>query len=255
MSENNNINEWESKTSCEFYIGDQMFHRNAELFLKNFPKLKEDITNALTQNLDSIEHSKRKKNGREYKGLTADSINKALKKSLKNISDLKFEVKYKDGVLFDSPKIEGFDFALFDEEFNLVNFRNYCFGKKSIFEGVEEWTNELDKRADWKATADNLDLLDLTINAGVDLPAIKKVPTIIGEVQFANWALAYYDMFKVLHLDNLTDLDLLIYITGTGDLNNYLSDSIVNYKGMESIIIEHNSIIKVPIWLIGLDVK
>ena len=249
------MNDWISKTSCQFYIADQMFHRNAELFLKSFPTLREDITNALTQNLGGIKHSIREKNKLYYKGLTAGSINIALKKSLKSINNLKFEVEYKDGVLFDSPKTGGFDFAMFDEEFNIVNFRNYCFGKKAVFQGIEEWTNELDKRADWKASADILNLPDSSENAGIDLPTIKKIPTIIGEVQFANWALAYYDMFKVLHLDNLADLDLLIYITATEDLNNYLSDGNVNFKRMENIILEYSSILKVPIWLIGLDVK
>ena len=250
-----NIEDWKSRTNREFYISDQMFHRNAELFLKNFPTLEEDIKNALTQNLGGIKHSARTKNKRIVKGLTADSINKALKTSLKSIDDLKFEVKYNDGVLFDSPKIGGFDFALFDEEFNIVNFRNYCFGKKVAFEGYEEWTKELDKRADWKATADNMNLSNHDQYDGIDLPNVKKRPTIIGEVQFANWALAYYDLFKVLHLDNLADLDLLIYITATGDLNDYLSDGNVNYLNMTQIIQEHSSILKVPIWLIGIDVK
>ncbi|MDS9471938.1 hypothetical protein [Sporosarcina pasteurii] len=247
--------EWITNTNCEFYIANEMFHRNAELFLKSYPNLKVDITDRLTQKLEGVNHSIRKKNKRKHKGLTADSVNKVIKDSLKAISNLKFEVEYKDGVLFDSPKTGGFDFALFDEDFNIVNFRNYCFGKKAVFQGIDEWTNELDKRVDWKSAADRLNLPDLTKNAGIDLPIIKKVPTVIGEVQFGNWALAYYDMFKVLHLDNLADLDLLIYITGTGELDSYLSDGNVNYQSMEHIINEYSSILKVPIWLIGLDVK
>lgn len=247
--------EWESKTSCEFYIASEIFHRNAELFLNSYPNLKEDITNRLTQRLGGVVHSIRKKRKLSYRGLTADSVNKVIKDSLKEISNLKFEVEYKDGVLFDSPKTGGFDFALFDEDFNIVNFRNYCFGKKAIFEGIDEWTNELDKRTDWENAAKRLNLPDLTENEGIDLPIIKKVPTVIGEVQFGNWALAYYDMFKVLHLDNLADLDLLIYITGTGELNSYLSDGNVNYQNMVDIINEYSSILKVPIWLIGLDIK
>jgi hypothetical protein len=250
-----NLDNWKSRNECEIYISEQMFHRNAEFFLKNFPGLKNDITNALTQNLKGIKHSLRTKNKRIVKGITADSVNKALKTSLKSIESLKFEVKYKDGVLFDSPKIGGFDFALFDEEFNIINFRNYCFGKKVAFEGYEEWIRELNKRADWKALVDNMNLSYHDELDGIDLPNVKKRPTIIGEVQFANWALAYYDLFKVLHLDNLADLDLLIYITATGDLNNYLSDGNVNYLNMAQIIQEHSSILKVPIWLIGIDVK
>lgn len=247
--------EWLSKNSADFFIAEEIFHRNAELFLNNYPSLKTDITKSLTQNLEGVNHSIRKKSTIEYKGLTATSVNKVIKNSLKKVSNLKFEVEYKDGVLFDSPKTGGFDFALFDEESNILNFRNYCLGKKAVFEGTTEWINELDKRADWKRTADRLNLHDTTEDVGIDLPVIKKAPTVIGEVQFGNWALAYYDMFKVLHLDNLADLDLLIYITATGELNSYLSDGNVNYQNMTDIIAEYSSILKVPIWLIGLDVK
>lgn len=175
--------------------------------------------------------------------------------SLKTISDIKFEVEYKDGVLFDSPKIGGFDFAMFDEKYNITNFRNYCFGRKAIFQGDKVWETELNDRVDWKSIAEDLGLPAMSEKEGMDLPTLKMSPTIIGEIQFANWALAYYDMFKVLHLDNLAGLDLFIYITATGDLNNYLSESNVNFTKVENILNKYSSILKVPIWLIGIDVK
>lgn len=255
MTTDYNFNDWIAKTEGEFFISEELFYRNAELFLQNFPELKNDIKKVLNKEMQGLKHSTRRKKGKLYKGMTADSINASIKNSLQEINNLKFEVEYKDGVLFDSPKTGGFDFALFDDEFNIINFRNYCLGKKAIFQGMEEWVSELEKRTDWKDTANRLELVNTDEYEGIDLQAVKKTPTIIGEVQFGNWALAYYDMFKVLHLDNLADLDLLIYITATGNLNSYLSDGNVNYKKMENIINEYSSILKVPIWLIGLDVK
>ena len=152
------IEAWLARESCEFYIAGETLHRNAELFLKNFPDLKVEVVKALSQNLNNIEHSVSQSSNKKhyYKRLTAGSINSALKDSFKTINDVKFEVEYRDGVLFDSPQIEGFDFALFDEEVNrnIVNFRNYCFGQKSIFQG-EEWDIELQKRPDWRAYADS----------------------------------------------------------------------------------------------------
>lgn len=248
------IKSWEAKKNAQFYIAKELFHRNAELFLKNFPELRTDITNALTQNLNPIVHKIYTKKGVNYKRVTATSINSTLRGSLKTIEDIKFEVEYKEGILFDSPKTGGFDFSIFDEELNIVNFRNYCFGERASFQGDLEWTQELDKRADWQSYADNLELPNLQ-KRGSNIIFPKNKPTVIGEIQLGNWALAYYDMFKVLHLDNLVDLDLFVYITATGNLNEYLSDGIVNYNRMESIIREYSSILKVPIWLIGIDVK
>ncbi|WP_339252948.1 BglII/BstYI family type II restriction endonuclease [Sporosarcina sp. FSL W8-0480] len=254
------MKEWKKRKSSRFFIADEIYHRNAELFLKSFPNIKSDIVHAFSQELHKIEHkvskSPKKKTGKiEYfKRVTARSINSSLKDSLKSIHSIKFEVEYREGVLFDSPQTGGFDFAVFDEEKNIVNFRNYCFGRKPVHNGHIEWENELNKRADWNEIADRLNLPN-TKMIGTDIAHLKASPTVIGEIQLGNWSLAYYDMFKVLHLDNLADLDLLIYVTPTGNLNHYLSDGIVNYSLMQNILNKYSSILKVPIWLIGIDVE
>lgn len=248
---------WKIKKTTNFFIAKETYHRNAELFLKSFPNIKSGITDAFTQELSGIVHtvSDKKKTGKVeyYKRLTAGSVNASLKSSLKNVHSIKFEVEYREGVLFDSPQTGGFDFAIFDEERNIVDFRNYCFGRKPIHNGKIEWENELQKRPDWSMIAKHLKLPNLDL-IGTDITHLKASPTVIGEIQLGNWSLAYYDMFKVLHLDNLADLDLLVYVTPTGNLNHYLSDGIVNYSLMKSILNKYNSILKVPIWLIGLDV-
>lgn len=249
------LEKWTNTTSSHIYIAQQKFHRNAELFLENYPNFKNSLESCLNKEFFGLCYSIRNKKGVKSQGITANSLNKELRDSLKQIDSLKFEVESKNGVLFDSDKTGGFDFALFDENFNLMNFYNHCLGKNAHIHGIEEWMAELDKRPDWQTLANQLDLLNFEDLIGNDIPTEKKHPTIIGEIQFANWALAYYDLFKVLHLDNLMDLDLLVYITATGNLNSCLSDGIVNYLDMENIINKYSSILKVPIWLIGIDIK
>lgn len=246
-------NEWESREESKFFISNSYFHRNAQLFLKNYADEKSSVEEAINQSL-KVKHKIQLKNGRLYRRLTAGSVNVSLKKSFNRIEGIKFEVEYKEGVIFDSPKIGGFDFALFDETLNLYNFHNFCFGRNAVIDGFERWERELGKRDEWKEIAEKNNLPRLSMR-GIDLLGNKNKPTIIGEIQFGNWALAFYDMFKVLHLDNLADLDLLVYITATGDLQEFLSEGIVNYDSTLEIITKYSSILKVPIWLIGIDIE
>ncbi|MDM5036140.1 hypothetical protein P4K71_09065 [Bacillus cereus] len=88
--------------------------------------------------------------------MTADSLNKALKLSFSSIEGLKFEVECEEGVLYDSPKTGGFDFAIFDNQYNLVNFRNFCFGRRAIYDGESEWSKQLKNRKEWRDIAEKL---------------------------------------------------------------------------------------------------
>ncbi|QBP92624.1 hypothetical protein E1A90_16570 [Bacillus mycoides] len=80
-------------------------------------------------------------------------------------------------------------------------------------------------------------------------------PTILGEIQFGNWALAHRDILKVISTQKETDVDLFIYITATGDLSKALSSSTVNFKNMESLLNEFKNVLSMPVWLIGIDFK
>ncbi|QTM98452.1 hypothetical protein ERJ70_03575 [Sediminibacillus dalangtanensis] len=250
----NKINDWKSRKNGKLFISNEKFHRNAELFLSNFPDLKNQVSLSLTKEVENIKYYVTKKNNKFFKRIKADSLNKSIKNNLSRISDIKFEVEYKEGTLLDSPKTGGFDFALYDEEHNLVNFRNYCFGRRAVYNGQEVWDNELLKREEWADIANRLNLLNNN-QKGEDITHPKYKPTIIGEVQFGNWGLLSYDLLKVLHLDNLVDLDLLIYVTASGELNQEISDGTVNYYKAEEIIDKYSNILKVPIWLLGVDIR
>ena len=85
--------------------------------------------------------------------------------------------------------------------------------------------------------------------------ADRKAPLVLGEIQFGNWGLFYYDMFKVLKADAYTNINLMVYVTPTGELTEHLSEGIVTFENARSEIESSAAILKIPIWLIGIDVK
>lgn len=142
------IEKWTSQSIGYVNISNQKFHRNAELFLKNFPEIHKSIIENIEKKLENLNFkiSKDKNKDLYYKRVGATSLNKSLKYNFKGYMGMRFEVEYKEGIMFDSPKTGGFDFALYDEEFNVTNFRNYCFGRKAIFQGKETWNKEVSKK-------------------------------------------------------------------------------------------------------------
>ncbi len=249
---------WNNKTEGRLVLHpeNQIFFRHADLFLKNFEEIKLNILKALEIELTDIKHfsdkTSTKKTTYYKRRITADSLNKSLKDNMRcNIPNIKFEVEFKEGIFYDTPKTGGFDFGLFDETYNLINFRNYCFGRRSIYDGQKRWEDELLKRIDWNQIANNYDLD--SYETGVDITYNKKIPTIIGEVQFGNWALVYYDILKTIQMEQTFEIDLLIYITAAGNLKKMISDGTVNLQVIDNALEEFKSIIKFPIWVIGVD--
>lgn len=58
---------------------------------------------------------------------------------------------------------------------------------------------------------------------------------IIGEIQFGNWALLYYDLFKISQSMKRISGDILyIYIVAKGKLRTYLSEGIVEILDSDS---------------------
>lgn len=236
----------------------QVFFRHADLFLRRHNNIYEQILETLQIELKGLEFSTEKrqyKDGIRYaRRIKADSLNTSIRDNFKiNIPEMKYEVDFKEGVFYDSTKIGGFDFALFDELYNLVNFRNYCFGRRAIFDGKSRWNRELFKRADWRKLADVHELESIT--EGIDMDYPKNEPTIIGEIQFGNWALLYYDLLKTIQIEQLVDMDFLVYITASGNLSKYISDGTVNFDKTRKDLEDIESLIKFPIWLIGVDFK
>ncbi|HDR7437547.1 MULTISPECIES: BglII/BstYI family type II restriction endonuclease [unclassified Bacillus (in: firmicutes)] len=245
------IKDGKSEDTAEFFIAEMLFHRHSDSFLDKYNHIKEDIEQAISKRMGEL---KFKVSEQEKKRLEAGSLNKALKSSLRSVEGLKFEVECKEGVLYDSPKTGGFDFAIFDNQYNVVNFRNFCFGRRAIYDGEAEWGRQLQNREEWKDVAETLELPEMK-RRGEDLYHKKAQPTVVGEIQFGNWGLGYYDIIKVIHLEESLEVDLLIYITATGKLQKYLSKSIVTFNRMKKTLEQYGGIVKVPVWLIGLDIR
>ncbi|MDM5036141.1 BglII/BstYI family type II restriction endonuclease [Bacillus cereus] len=62
-------------------------------------------------------------------------------------------------------------------------------------------------------------------------------------------------MSKVVHLEESLEVDLLIYITATDNLEKYLSEGIVTFNKMKKTLEQYGSIVKIPVWLIGIDFR
>ena len=88
---------------------------------------------------------------------------------------------------------------------------------------------------------------------GIDIEYPKTTPTIVGEIQFANWALVYYDLRKTIQMEQFFDIDFLVYITAAGNLSRYISDGTVNFERTKEALEEFRNLVKFPVWLIGVD--
>jgi len=134
-----------------------------------------------------------------------------------------------------------------------VNFRNLCFGRRAIFKGKELWEEELSNNPSWKYLSDDLNLNNASI--GHDTYFKKQIPTVLGEIQFGNWALVYRDILKVIQVERDEDVDLFVYITASGNLANAISSGTVNFSKTKNIFDQYKNILSMQIWLIGLDVR
>lgn len=243
---------WNERTTGQLKIVEQEFFRNGNLFLKDNPNLKDEIENILNGPITNQKFKSKTKDDKIAVRLGATALNTGIRKRLKNSTlEFKYEVTFDEGVFYDSNGTKGFDFALIDEKYNVGNFRNLCFGRRAIVDGEKLWTEEMKKKKSWAATNIQID----EVNRGRDLKYKKEKPTILGEIQFGNWALLYRDVLKVIKIEQEEDVNLFIYITAAGNLEKYISDSTVNYKSAKKVFEENKGILSMPIWLIGVDIE
>lgn len=248
---------WALSDSCELRVAEETFFRNSDLFLKNQKDIKNEISSIInkevTNQVLSVQIKTIRKEETFIKRINATKLNIGIRANFKKSRlNFRYEVTHNEGVFYDSNRSRGFDFSLIDETYNLVNFRNYCYGRRAIHNGPDKWKEELSKRKDWSYLSEQL-FSDSEV--GLDLKVKKINPTILGEIQFGNWALAHRDILKVISTQKETDVDLFIYITATGDLSKALSSSTVNFKNMESLLNEFKNVLSMPVWLIGIDLK
>lgn len=185
-------------------------------------------------------------------------LNKSLRNLLAKDSQILFEVYNKDGVFYTSNSKSGFDFAYLDKTYNLIQLWNLCFGRRCLYDGQNHWNKALNDNDFIILENESLnnDYFNLkSFQAGRDINFTKSKLTILGELQFGNWGLAYRDLFKLLQSDANSGVDLFVYVTAHNNLLSYASDNIVSYEETIKILNEFSNLIKIPIWVIGLDIE
>lgn len=255
-----NLESWLETRTANLYIKKQYFHHHAFEIINSHSNIFDYITSSFNNEIAITPRVKKTKQV-ESEGIKADYLNVELRKLLKNNNsevDIKFEVVEDNGVFYfasEKSSIGGFDFAILNNETNLLALRNLCFGELQYFDAEIRWNKFLAKNPELKEISESILQSDLK---GQNVKSNKSEisnPLVVGEIQFGNWALAYRDFFKVLKADVQNNIDCLIYIVPCDNLEKLLSDGIVTFDKTVKIIEEFSKVINVPVWIIGLDIE
>lgn len=238
----------------QFKISEEKYFNNGKAILNSLPEIEHKIRTALSHEETILEISRRAKGKSEYGGVNAKSLNEALRRCLKEES-IKGETHVENGVFFHKTK-EGFDFSVYDENYNLSRLYNYYQGAIGVLGGDEKIVHLYKKmgykKKEWLG---KIKEIQSKVQYNSDYVVDKESLTVAGELQFGNWALIYRDLFRLLNADSNPGIDLYIYVTADEILSGLLSANTVSYKQANTVICESLSIIKTPIWLIGLGIE
>lgn len=243
----------EMQVDTRLVVAREHTHHHAASLLNEHLRLRELVTERLTGPV-TLEAKERRNRQRRYLGVTADSLNDALKARFGATGDWQFEVTVQDGVVFGSSdhlaRIEGFDIARYDERANLARLWSVCFGRRTLADGQKVWDRYRYTRPHLREFAVEIEALGVP---GQDLILDSTSPTVLGEVQFGNWALAHRDIMKLLAAVAELNVDLFVYIAADGNLADMISDGTVNFTKTRDILMNYASVVTVPTWLIGID--
>ena len=248
--------------NVQTHISNQSFFNNGELLLKSISikpeiKLQEAIQKWLCNDyafVDSV-----RKDGRN--GFSADSVNKQLRVKMKDcIPGIHGESFIEHGSFMSHGK-EGFDFCLYDEDYYIQKLRNAFVGKPGFYNGKEllkKMYNRVKtkddlfyKKKDWET---KIEIFNVEDGQNAD-KFTKNSFTIVGEIQFGNWAIINHDLFRIMKAEKEGEIDLYIYITAAGKLKDMLSTEIVSFDNATNFFRENIQLLHTPIWIIGLDVN
>lgn len=237
-----------------FKISEESFFNNGKIILNAIPDVRDNIRKALSQE-ETVATTKRRPKGKpEYEGIKADSLNAALRRCLSTES-IKGETHVENGVFFHKTK-EGFDFSVYDERYNMARLYNYYQGAVGILDGDKKIIDLYKKmgyrKKEWKG---KIAAISSKVDYNTDYKVDKEMLTVAGELQFGNWALIYRDLFRLLDADSNPGVDFYIYVAADDELSSLLSANTVSYRSAKDVISEYLSIIKIPVWLIGLGIE
>ena len=238
----------------KFKISKEKFFNNGKIMLNSMPDVQKSIREALSQE-ETISTVRRHPKGKPaFDGVDARSLNKALRRCLDSKS-IKGETHVENGVFFHTTK-EGFDFSIYDEDYNMARLYNYYQGAIGVLNGdtkIIELYKKMGckKKEEWKG---KISAISSKVDHNTDYVVDKNTLTVVGELQFGNWALIYRDLFRLLDADSNPGIDFYIYVAADDELSKLLSANTVSYSSAADVINEYLSIIKTPIWLIGLGI-
>ena len=107
------------------------------------------------------------------------------------------------------------------------------------------------KKREWRG---KIAAIQAQVDENCDYCVDKEKLTVVGELQFGNWALVYRDLFRLLDADSNPGVDFYIYVTADKELSGLLSSQTVSFNKTAEILQQYRNIIRVPIWLIGLGI-
>lgn len=252
-------------SSVQTKIAKESFICNGDLILKSITDkagndLRSQISLWLNNNYIFQDITRTKRHGIvAWNGFNATDINKRLREKMNIVSGIHGEscVEY-DSILSKGKK--GFDFSLYDEEYYIKRLRNAFIGYPGRFNGDKE-LKELYARVknsnDKAYTKTNWikKIASLGGSPGTNIDILgKNYYTVVGEIQFGNWALVRHDLIRLLNSERDGEIDFYIYITSTGTLESKLSEGTVTYDSVMEFLNENLRLIHTPMWIIGLDV-
>lgn len=243
-------------------IAEEKYYNNGELLVESIKhksgKLFSDSIREWLNNEYDLSTKTHTEKGVSWNGYNATELNEALRSKMNIVPDLHGETTVEDGVLMHHGK-EGFDFSWFDEEYYIKKLRNVYMGNPGRYEG-DKRILELNRyvikagggnyyKRDW-----NKILSGFTTKAGENIECKKACFTVVGEIQFGNWAIARHDMLRLLNSATTGEIDYYVYIAATGRLEDSLSSGIVSYSGALDLFNENLALLRTPIWVIGIDI-
>lgn len=255
--------DWLKNDRLNIFVKDQFHHHHSSSILNTHLDFKNTFLKSLDDEIAvkaTIRKTSKKKVTHYSRGINANDLNLQIRNLLKKIphNTIKFEVIEDNGVFYFSAEktsIGGFDFAVLNQTNNLLALRNLCFGSLQYADGEKRWRRFLSKNPELNHLAKQFEQKGKAgQNIQLDLSDCESAPLIVGEIQFGNWALAYRDFFKVLKADVQNNVDCLIYIVPSGNLEQLLSKGVVTFDNTKKILETFAKVISVPVWLIGLDV-
>jgi hypothetical protein len=229
-------------------------HHHADTMLSYHADLLTVVRRSIESSHDLVSAIRRERAG-ERLGVRADSLNHALRRSFGATEQWTYEAIVRDGVVFDNiddqGRIGGFDVARFDEAANLAALWNLCHGRRRLHDGAASWNRYLQRRPTLAPIAEELARGWVE---GTDVEVDRATPTILGEIQFGNWALMYRDVLKVLAARAEIEVDLFLYVVADGTLASMISSGTANYdKFCRDLVGPFASVLTVPTLVVGVD--